>query len=229
MKVFAIADLHLPGAGSKPMDVFGPKWGNHAARIADNWRGLVSGEDLVLLPGDLSWAMRLQEARDDLALIESLPGMKVLIHGNHDYWCGSPGKVRAALGPTTRLIRFDALAVGDVAVCGVRAWLSPGHPDYDPETDARHWARARVRLRMSLEALAGIDHKVAIAMFHYPPIDACHTTVLCEMVREAGVSHVVYGHVHGEALADIFEGERDGVHYRCVSADHVGFAPVRVM
>jgi len=225
MRVFAIGDLHLSSCTEKPMDVFGPRWADHAARIERNWRRVVRSEDLVLLPGDLSWAMRLEEALPDLALIESLPGTKFFIRGNHDYWLSSPAKVRAALGPSMHLVRFDAHVFSGVGICGVRGWPWPGHPEYDPREDERHWLRAVARLRLSLDALSSLDWACAVAMFHYPPLDAECSSELCEMVRLAGVRHVVYGHLHGDGLAAAFDGERDGVAYRCVSADRIGFEP----
>jgi len=225
MNVFAIGDLHLSATGEKPMDVFGPEWADHAARIERNWRRSVGQGDLVLLPGDLSWAMRLEEALADLRVIESLPGTKFFIRGNHDFWFSGAARVRAALGPSMHLVRFDAHVFGGVGICGVRGWPWPGHPEYDPTQDGRRWLREMERLRLSLDALSGLEWDVAVAMFHYPPLDAEHESELCGMVREAGVRYVVYGHLHGDALRGAFEGERDGVLYRCVSADHVGFAP----
>jgi len=164
MRVFAIGDLHLSSCTEKPMDVFGPRWADHAARIERNWRRVVRSEDLVLLPGDLSWAMRLEEALPDLALIESLPGTKFFIRGNHDYWLSSPAKVRAALGPSMHLVRFDAHVFSGVGICGVRGWPWPGHPEYDPREDERHWLRAVARLRLSLDALSSLDWACAVAM-----------------------------------------------------------------
>jgi len=228
MKVFAIGDLHLSASGEKPMDVFGPQWAGHAERIEQGWRRVVSDDDLVLLPGDLSWAMRLNDALPDLRRIEALPGEKFFINGNHDYWYSAPSKVRAALGPRMRLIRNDAQAFGGVGVCGVRGWAWPGHPDFKPGEDEKHWLRAVQRLALSLEALARLEWDVAVAMFHYPPLDATQASELCEMVRAAGVRWAVYGHLHAEALAGAFEGERDGVVYRCVSADRIGFQPAEL-
>ena len=225
MKAFAIGDLHLSGSRPKPMDVFGPEWKDHAARIERNWREAVSDADLVLVPGDLSWAMTLQEALPDLRLLGSLPGTKLLMRGNHDFWFSTPGKVRAALGPGTRLLRFDAHVLGGVGICGVRGWPWPGHAEYEPERDEKHWRRALARMRLSLQALAAVQWDRAVAMFHYPPLDADHTSELCELIRQAGVRLAVYGHLHGEAAAQAFEGDRDGVNYLCVSADRVGFAP----
>jgi predicted phosphohydrolase len=226
MRVFAIGDLHLSATGEKPMDVFGPAWADHQSQIDAAWRGTVAADDLVLLCGDLSWAMRLPEARDDLAFIESLPGTKYFIQGNHDYWFSAPSKVRAALGPSTHLIRFDAAVYGGVGICGVRGWIAPGHPDYDPGQDERHWQRAAARFRLSLDALAMLEWEMAVAMFHYPPRGAEGDTELSAMIAQAGVGWCVYGHLHGEDAGRALEGEAGGVVYRCVSADHVGFRPL---
>ncbi|MFO7955692.1 MAG: metallophosphoesterase [Candidatus Brocadiia bacterium] len=225
MRVFALGDLHLSAAADKPMDVFGPAWRDHQGQIEANWRGTVGSDDLVLLCGDLSWAMKLEEALPDLEFIESLPGVKYLIRGNHDYWFSRPGRVREALGPTTHLIRFDAAVHRGVGICGVRGWLLPTHPDYAAQTDGKHWRRARLRLEMSLKALRSLDWEVAVAMFHYPPLGDAERT-LVEMVGEAGVRHCVYGHLHGQDAADAFEGEVEGVRIRCVSADKVDFRPL---
>ena len=225
MKVFGIGDLHLSASGAKPMDVFGPEWVGHRDKLEQNWRAAVGPDDAVLLCGDLSWAMTLDEARADLEFIDSLPGVKYFIRGNHDYWYASPAKVRAALGPSMRLIRFDAAVHGGVGICGVRGWLWPGHPEYDPERDEKHWRRAVIRLALSLDALKKLRWRVAVAMFHHPPRGHAHDTELSAMVAEAGVHHGIYGHVHGQDAAGAFEGEAGGVVWRCVSGDRVAFAP----
>ena len=228
MKVFAIGDLHLCESGEKPMDVFGPEWEDHRGKLERNWQRVVGAGDLVLLCGDLSWAMKLAQARADLAFIDSLPGAKCFIKGNHDFWFSGPGKVRAVLGHSLTLVHFDAHAFRGVGICGVRGWVWPGHEEYDPQRDERHWRRAQARLALSLKALRELSWDVAVAMFHYPPLSRSHTSQLCHMIRAAGVRHCVYAHVHGQAARDAFEGERDGVHYRCVSADRVGFTPALI-
>jgi predicted phosphohydrolase len=226
MKVYGIGDLHLSSSGEKPMDVFGPEWADHDQKIARNWRETVAPEDLVLICGDLSWAMRLPEAQADLDLVESLPGVKYFIRGNHDYWCAGPAAVRRALGPSMHYIRNDAAVHGGVGICGVRGWVAPGHPDYHPEEDARHWQRAIIRLGLSLEALGRLEWQVAVAMCHHPPRTASGGTELSALLAPAGVRHCIYGHLHGPDAAGAFEGEADGVLYRCVSADRVGFRPI---
>jgi hypothetical protein len=226
MKVFGIGDLHLSVSGQKPMDVFGPEWAGHAEKLELNWRAVVGAHDLVLLCGDLSWAMRLNEARPDLDFVDGLPGVKYFIQGNHDYWFSSPGRVRAALGESMHLIRFDAAVHKGVGICGVRGWLWPGSPDYKPEEDGRHWKRAVERLRLSLNALRALEWDVAVSMFHFPPRGAADETELSAMIRDAGVRHCIYWHLHGPDAARAFEGEAGGMLYRCVSADRVNFTPV---
>ena len=225
MKVFGIGDLHLSASGEKPMDVFGPEWAGHREKLERNWRATVGPEDVVLLCGDLSWAMTLEEARPDLDLIDSLPGVKYFIRGNHDFWFSGPARVSAAVGPSMHLIRFDAAVDRGVAVCGVRGWLWPGHPEYRPEEDEKHWKRAIIRLGLSLDALRSLQWRLAVAVFHYPPRGAAQETELCAMIREAGVRHCIYGHVHGRNARGAFQGESGGVLYRCVSSDHVDFTP----
>jgi len=229
MKVFAIADLHLSRSGEKPMDIFGPDWRGHEDKIAENWREIVSDEDLVLIPGDLSWAMKLPQAMLDLRFIQSLPGEKVFIRGNHDYWFAGPAKVRAVLGPRVRLVRFDACVVGGVGICGVRGWLWPGHSEYNAKKDEKYWQRELKRLKLSLTALGKLKWDIAVAMFHYPPLDAEQSSEVCAMIREAGVRYAVYGHLHGQAIQGAFDGERDGVEWLCVSADKVNFAPALLL
>ncbi len=225
MKVFGLGDLHLLASGEKPMDVFGPEWEGHREKLERNWRQAVGPEDLVLLCGDLSWAMRLEEARPDLDLIDSLPGVKYFIRGNHDFWLSRPARARDAVGPSMHLIRFDAAVHRGVGICGVRGWLWPGHPQYGPQQDDKHWRRAVLRLGLSLRALRSLEWEVAVAMCHFPPLAACRRSEFCDMIRDAGVRYCIYGHVHGQDAAEATEGEVDGVVYRCVSADHVSFTP----
>lgn len=229
MNVFALADLHLSATSNKPMDVFGPHWANHQDKIERAWRERVAPEDAVLLCGDLSWALKLPDAVPDLEWVDSLPGTKFFIRGNHDFWFSTARKIEQVLGPSMRLVRCNAHVFGGVGICGARGWLWPGQDDYEPQRDQKHWQRAIIRLGLSLEALAAFDWDVAVAMIHYPPIAASAGSALCDMIRDAGVRYCVYGHLHSEAAQQAFEGEHDGVLYRCVSADRVDFAPALIL
>ncbi len=225
MKVFAISDLHLGSRVDKPMDVFGPEWGGHVEKIDFNWRKSVCDGDLVLLPGDLSWAMTLDEALPDIRFLESLPGHKVFIRGNHDYWFSSPGKVRSRMGEGMEFVRFDARVYGGVGICGVRGWPWPGYGEYEDDKDRKHFRKELARLRLSLDALSELKWDTACAMIHYPPLTCERQSEFCSLFKEAGIEWVVYGHLHGRVAGEVAEGEFDGVKCACVSADYLGFRP----
>ena len=172
MRIFGISDLHLSFSSDKPMDVFGDHWRGHADKMATAWDAMVGADDVVLCPGDLSWAMKLEGAAPDLGWIGARPGrLKILTRGNHDYWWSAIGKVRAALPVGVVALQNDAVDLGDVVVCGSRLWTCPGALDWDSH-DEKIYVREVERLKLSLEA----GHKLAagrplIAAIHYPPFD----------------------------------------------------------
>ncbi len=232
MNVFAISDLHLPGGDVKPMDVFGAHWENHFERIQADWRARVAPDDLVLLPGDISWAMYLEDARADLAAIGALPGRKLLLRGNHDYWWSAISRVRAVLPERVDALQNDAFRYEDVIACGSRGWLCPGSASLGAE-DAKIYARELARLELSLrdaEKKRGRDDARLIAMLHFPPFaDKTQPTDVTRLLTRYGVSDAVYGHLHGQGLAGAFSGELDGVRYHQVSCDGLGFQVYQVV
>ena len=168
MAVFAISDLHLP-ARQKPMDIFGVHWEHHFERIAQDWRARVGQADIVLLPGDLSWAMHLEEALEDLGRIAELPGRKLILRGNHDYWWSAIGRVRRALPEGMYAIQNDVIAMDGMLFAGSRGWTIPMAGT--DEGDVRIYNRERMRLEMSLRAARARDASAPlIAMMHYPPL-----------------------------------------------------------
>lgn len=224
MKLFAIGDLHLSHASDKPMDVFGPAWDDHAARIGESWRNTVAEDDVVLIPGDISWAMQLDEARADIDFIAALPGKKILMRGNHDYWWASLAKVRAVLPRGIYALQNDAIDLGGAVIAGSRGWMCPGSSGFEPETDKKIYDREAIRLGMSLER-AGEGRRI-IAMLHYPPFnEKRNSSAFTDLFEKHGVEHVVYGHLHGKSCRNAFEGVREGITYTLCSADHLGFAP----
>lgn len=232
MKIFAIADLHLSGHAPKPMEVFGAHWEGHWDRIRAAWRGQVSPEDAVLLPGDISWAMTLGQAKPDLAEIAELPGRKVLLRGNHDYWWGSVSRVREALPQGMSAVQNDALALGPAVVCGTRGWACPGCAAWEGEADRKVYERELIRLRLSLEAALRIraPGNALVAMLHFPPLDErSGRSGFTDLLEEYGVNAVVYGHLHGIPEGSAFEGNRNGVEYRMVACDYIGFSPELIL
>lgn len=223
MTVYAIGDLHLPGGDDKSMAVFGAHWQGHWEKIAEDWRNCVEKQDIVLIPGDISWAMRLENALPDLQEIGALPGRKILLRGNHDYWWGSITRVREVLPPDMYALQNDALMLGDIVFCGSRGWTKPQNEEAGE--DARLYARELLRLRMSLERARRLKPQGRlIAMTHFPPLgEGGVRTPVSDMMSEFGVDDVVYGHLHGASLKSAFSGEADGVRYHFVSCDGLGF------
>ena len=227
MSVYALGDLHLSEAAQKPMDVFGAHWEHHQQRIEIAWKETIEEGDLVLIPGDISWAMTLDEAAPDLAWISGLPGTKVMIRGNHDYWWNGIGKVRAELKSGLYAIQNDAMAAHGYAVCGTRGWLLPSHPKFSPEDEAIYRREAQ-RLRLSLEKARELSLPI-LAMLHYPPVGKLgEDTLFSNLLEEFGVSTCVYGHLHGPAHRFAVEGECRGVNYHLVSADFIQFQPLLI-
>jgi len=228
MRIFALADLHLGESVQKPMDIFGPVWERHAERMDRNWRATVGPDDWVLVPGDISWAMKLEDALPDLRFIDALPGRKLLLKGNHDYWWTSRGKVEAVLPPSLRLLQNDAFDLGEgIGVVGTRGWSPPEAPRSTAE-DRKIYDREILRLELSLKAAAGRFDRM-IGMLHYPPIYAgLGETGFVPLLREAGVKVCLYGHLHGADHRYAVRGERAGIRYYFVAADAVDFTPVEV-
>ncbi len=223
MQIYAIADLHLSLTSEKPMDVFGEAWRGHAEKLERNWRERVQADDLVLIPGDISWAMQLSAALPDLSFIGDLPGKKILLKGNHDYWWSAIGRVRSLLPAGMRAIQNDAIVEDGIGICGTRGWLCPGSNNFSAE-DQKIYLRELDRLSLSLRALPEVTTK--IAMLHFPPfLDRERGSGFTERLEEAGVDIVVYGHLHGDANRYAFEGERNGIVYHCVAADKLDFSP----
>ncbi len=229
MRIWAIADLHLSFAMPKPMDVFGERWRDHPQRIAAAWYERVTDDDLVLIAGDISWALKLPNALIDLQWIMDLPGTKVLTKGNHDYWWDAARKRRAEWTPRLLLVEADAVECGDWVLCGTRAWLAPDHPAFNPETDERIYKREVGRLERALAAaqrLSGSTKRIGV-LLHYPPfLPDRRPTRFAELIAAAGAAFCVYGHLHRRAdWNSAVQGEHDGVYYHLTSCDFLNFAP----
>ena len=231
MRLFAIGDLHLSGGDDKPMDVFGPQWDGHFLRISENWRRLVTPEDTVLIPGDISWAMQLEDARADLASIGELPGRKVLTRGNHDFWWSAISRVRAALPPAMLALQQSAADLGPCVVCGTRGWQFPTGEAPLSAQDEKVYRRELVRLELALkEARLLAGERPMVVMLHFPPLlREIPDTAFTALLEQYGAHTVVYGHLHGPGIAVGFDGEHRGVRYRLVSCDSIGFCPREIL
>jgi predicted phosphohydrolase len=249
-RIWAIGDLHLSfGVPGKSMDIFGPNWENHASKIASHWKALIHPEDLVLVPGDLSWAMKLEQAIPDLQWVHELPGTKVMIQGNHDYWWGSLKKIAAVLPPSIHLIQNNAFHWRDVTIGGARLWDTPEYSfsSYiefrenpkaktkneediiQEELSQKIFERELQRLQLSLKELDP-KAKIRIAMTHYPPIGAdLQPSRAAQILEEHAVQICVFGHLHNIKGGCSLFGERKGTRYILTACDYLRFQPIAII
>ena len=228
MALYAIGDTHLSIGKDKPMDIFGPAWDNHTEKLRAGFSKLHS-DDTCVICGDISWGMGLEDTLEDFLFIDSLPGRKIILKGNHDYWWSTAAKAEkffAAHGITTiEILNNNCFFYGETALCGTRGWF------YEEETGQEHDKKIMLReigrLRTSLEA-AGEREKMAF--LHYPPLFLKYR---CEeilaLLREHEVKMCCYGHIHGKGCRMNFNGMKDGCEFRLVSADFVNFEPVLLL
>ena len=221
MKIFSISDLHLDVNNSKPMDIFGPVWQNYLDKIVADWNKKVGDEDVVILAGDYSWAMKLEQVVPDLELLKNLKGYKIIIRGNHDYWWSSISKVRALLPEKTFALQNDAIKLGDYIFCGNRGWLIP-EGKQNSEENKKIYTRELIRLEMSLKSakkLQQADEKI-VYITHYPPFNNNREpSEFSKMIEQYGVSAVVFGHLHGFVNPKMIYNEINGVKYYLTSCD----------
>ncbi|MBM7616336.1 metallophosphoesterase [Alkaliphilus hydrothermalis] len=229
MALYAIADLHLSGSVDKPMDVFGEHWYMHHQKIREKWLEKIQDMDTVLIAGDISWGMKLEEALVDLSWIHQLPGRKILIRGNHDYWWASITKLNQ-LFDGMDFIQNNFFTYGDYAICGTRGWTCPNPYKYT-EQDEKIYIREGLRLEASIEKARKAGFRKFIVMLHYPPTnDHFEPSIFTEILEKYQVEKVVYGHLHGE---DSYEAGIQGLHrdveYNLVSCDYLNFDLVKLL
>ncbi len=240
MKFFAIGDLHLsfrkrvdPAAwGSvevyKPMDIFGDGWREHYRKIYENWLNTVKKGDIVLMPGDISWALKLAEARFDLEFLGLLPGAVICVAGNHDYWWQSLTQVRAVLPGNMAVIQNDHVLAGDIAICGSRGWWCPGSQCFTSD-DMKIYRRELIRMDNSLGTVDLKKVRDIIVLIHFMPTAESHEkNEFIEMFQKYGVSTVIYSHLHGGAARLRLPENAWGIDFHLVSADFLDFTPLLI-
>ena len=200
MKVFAISDLHLSINNSKPMDIFGPVWEGYLDKIFDQWKEMVSDEDIVIMAGDFSWAMKLEDTKADFDLLKDLPGKKVMIRGNHDYWWKSISSLRAVLPEKFYAIQNDAIRFDGVVLCGTRGWKGVEKNTILSVEDQKIFDREVLRLDMTLACAQKLmqEGDKLICIMHFPPVGfARDDSQFSQLIEKYNVDYVVYGHLHG--------------------------------
>jgi len=230
MPVYVLSDTHLSITKNKPMDIFGRRWQNHAEKIKAEWESIVTPEDTVVIPGDISWAMTLDEARADLEFLDRLPGTKLIGRGNHDYWWNTAKKMYSYFeqcGITTlKLLYNNAYETENFMVCGSRGWYndedtSPKDSDYKKIV-----AREAMRIELSITEAKKLNSEKPIVMFlHFPPVFRdyiCREIV--DVLHKHNITRCYFGHIHAlYDVAPLFEFE--GIEFYIVSADYLNFSP----
>lgn len=222
MKIFAISDPHLSFDETKPMNIFGSVWDNHWDEISKDWDEKVSEEDIVLIAGDISWAMKLDDAKKDLDLIGKQKGIKILIRGNHDYWWSSYKKIQEMLPENTYCLQNNAIKIGRYVFCGTRGWSVPELGVETDKHDLLLYEREKLRLELSLKEAKKLQEEgdVIIGMMHFPPFNSRYlSSEYTNLFKEYGISAVVYGHLHGNASRTVQVYEKQGIKYYLTSCD----------
>lgn len=250
MSVFALSDPHLSfSVPGKSMEVFGPLWANYTEKMEAHWRDLVTDKDLVLIPGDISWATYLEDAIADLKWIDALPGTKVMIKGNHDFWWSSSSKMEKVMPPSIHFVYNNVFNWNDLSIGGTRLWDTPEYrfEEYvhfqqnarevkkapkdrtsELETDRKIFDRELQRLRLSLGQLDP-KARLKIAMTHYPPISAdLKPSRASSILEEYGIDICAFGHLHSLRRDVRMFGEVRGIRYLLTSCDYLDFIPLKV-
>ncbi len=229
MALFAISDLHLPLGIDKPMDIFGKAWENYVERLACNWKQVVGEDDTVVLPGDFSWATYLNEAKADFDFLNGLPGRKIILKGNHDYWWTTMNKMKKFVEEmgyeNIYFLQNNSFEYKDISICGSRGWTTPC-PQLFGE-DKKIYDREILRLDLSVKAAKYPEN--IICFTHFPPVlKDYQSNEMTEFLKKNNIKKCVFGHIHSGGIKNVFEGELNGVEYTLVSCDYREFMPVKI-
>lgn len=229
MKIFALSDFHLAFTVDKPMNIFGDHWQNYEAEIRKNWNALVGPDDVGIIAGDISWAMKMEQTQADFDFIRGLNGTKVIIRGNHDYWWKSVSKIREFVGPSIKVLQNDSVTLGDVIFVGTRGWQTPERGRLQSEENQKIYDREVQRFELSLQSAGAKGNKKLVAILHYPPFNCLRDdspfTALCEKYH---VDAVIYGHLHGKGGRGDLVCTKHGIPYYLTSTDLLQHCPVEI-
>lgn len=229
MSLYAIGDLHLGFKVEKPMDIFGDNWTSHENTIKKNWLEKITEEDTVIIPGDISWATKYEDAKADLDWINELPGKKIILKGNHDYWWQSMAKMRNEYEKIS-FLHNNFYTYDNYAICGTRGWLCPNEYEFS-EHDEKIYKREALRLTMSLDQAKKAGYDKFIVILHYPPTnDQMNPSLFTEIIEQYQVEKVIFGHLHSYGAADYkYKGLQNNIEYFLTSADYIKFDPVKII
>ncbi|MBQ6265759.1 MAG: metallophosphoesterase [Clostridia bacterium] len=227
MALFVIADTHLSLSTGKTMSVF-DGWNDYELRLEKNWRAVVSDSDTVVIPGDISWCMDMEEGLEDFRFLNSLPGRKILMKGNHDFWWSTKKKAEDYFKKnelnSLNILHNNAYVEGNIAIAGSRGWFF----DAESDSDKKVLMRETGRIRKSIEEAkkTGLE---PVVFLHYPPLTLLQKCdEIYNILVEENIKRCFYGHLHSYSHQTAFNGESDGIKFSLVSADYLGFCPVPV-
>lgn len=228
MSLFVIGDTHLSLSTDKPMDIFGG-WKNYMQRLEENWRSVVQPQDTVIIPGDVSWGMSLEQAKEDFLFLHRLPGKKILMKGNHDYWWATRAKMESFLEgnglDSLSILHNNAVSVEGLSLCGSRGWMF----EQGQEHDKKIINREACRIRASLQDAQRFGEQEKVLFLHYPPVFMQDSIPeFFEVMNQYGVRRCYYGHIHSQGCRFAFQGEWCGVQLEMVSADYLRFMPKKI-
>ncbi len=223
MAIYTIGDLHLSFSTNKPMDIF-KGWENHFERIEKNWQKLITEKDTVILAGDISWALDIEDAVEDFKFIEKLNGQKIILKGNHDYWWQTSKKLNEFLEKhefkTIKFLFNNSFEVENYIICGTRGWLF----ENGEKENEKIVLREAGRLKASLDYIK--SEKEKIVFLHYPPIyQDLKSNHILNTLKEYNIKKCYYGHLHGKTINFSFNSEYEGTKYKLISADSLYFCP----
>ena len=229
MSLYALSDLHLSIFRNKPMDKFGEIWKNHTQKIKENWQKIVNKNDTVIIAGDISWAMNIEEVIPDFEFIKGLNGRKIILEGNHDYWFCSISKLRDIFDYVT-FIKNDFTTYENYAICGSRGWLCPNTNFTDK--DEKIYKREIIRINLSIDSAikAGYKDNIILVM-HFPPLnDKKEYSEFINIIKKYNIKNVIYGHIHNkENFKNALNGYYEGVNYYLTSSDFLNFCPTKIL
>lgn len=233
MSIYTIADLHLSFAKPKPMDIFGNNWENHEKKIKKNWLEKVQHNDIVIISGDISWAMTLEEAYYDFKFIDDLPGKKILLKGNHDYYWNTLTKLENYVKnkelKTIEFIHNNAKYYEKIIIAGTRGWNINSQNEEDLKIINREANRLELSIKYGLEKYK--DYKEIIVCMHYPPISkktSINENPFIKIMKKYNIKKCIYGHLHGEAHQEAIEGKIENIEFRLISADYTNFKLIKI-
>ena len=231
MKIWAISDPHFSFGTNKPMDIFGERWANHVENFVTNWNKSIKKNDIVLVSGDISWAMKLEEAKVDLNELHKLKGTKIIIKGNHEYWWKSISSVRSILPDSIKALQNDSLKIGKFIFCGTRGWTVPEPNRQYSDEDMKIYKRECERLKLTLKHMSTSREEgdEVIAMIHFPPFNSkLEDSEFTKLFEEYGVNKVVYGHIHDAEGRAILKARKNGIDYFLTSCDQINMQPILI-